>query len=130
MATKNHEIIKIRNGIARQLREARISAHLSLTQVEKLSGIPANIIDLLEVGIKPVDLGHLHQLAKAYGIILLITFAELSIGLWALRVERFWKIAAIIALLDLLPLVGSGAVLVPWGIYCLCGRRAAWARDC
>ena len=34
MATKNHEIIKIRNGIARQLREARISAHLSLAQVE------------------------------------------------------------------------------------------------
>ena len=67
MATKNHEIIKIRNGIARQLREARISAHLSLTQVEKLSGIPANIIDLLEGGIKPVDIGHLHQLAKAYG---------------------------------------------------------------
>ena len=26
-----------------------------------------NIIDLLEVGIKPVDIGHLHQLAKAYG---------------------------------------------------------------
>ena len=67
MATKNHEIIKIRNGIARQLREARISAHLSLTQVEKLSGIPANIIDLLEFVIKPVDIGHLHQLAKAYG---------------------------------------------------------------
>ena len=73
MATKNHEIIKIRNGIARQLREARISAHLSLAQVEKLSGIPANIIDLLEVGIKPVDLGHLHQLAKAYGKAVKIT---------------------------------------------------------
>jgi len=67
MATKNHEIVKIRNGIARQLRDTRISAHLSLAQVEKLSGIPANIIDLLEVGIKPVDLGHLHQLAKACG---------------------------------------------------------------
>ena len=67
MATKNHEIIKIRNGIARQLREARISAHLSLVQVEKLSGIPASIIDLLEVDIKQVDLGHLHQLAKWKG---------------------------------------------------------------
>ena len=44
MATKNHEIVKIRNGIARQLRDTRISAHLSLAQVEKLSGIPANII--------------------------------------------------------------------------------------
>ena len=72
MATKNNEIIKIRNGIARQLHEAqlheaRISAHLSLVQVEKLTGIPADVIDRLEVGIKPVDIGHLHQLAKAYG---------------------------------------------------------------
>ena len=49
------------------------AAHLSLAQVEKLSGIPANIIDLLEVGIKPVDLGHLHQLAKAYGKAVKIT---------------------------------------------------------
>ena len=67
MATKNNEIIKIRNGISRQLHETRISAHLSLVQVEKLTGIPANVIDRLEVGIKPVDIGHLHQLAKAYG---------------------------------------------------------------
>ena len=67
MTTKNNEIIKIRNGISRQLHEARIGAHLSLLQVEKLSGIPADVIDRLEVGIKPVDIGHLHQLAKAYG---------------------------------------------------------------
>ena len=73
MATKNHEIIKIRNGIARQLRDTRISAQLSLAQVEKLSGIPANIIDLLEVGIKPVDLGHLNQLANDYGKAVKIT---------------------------------------------------------
>ena len=67
MATKNNEIIKIRNGISRQLHETRICAHLSLAQVEKLTGIPADVIDRLEVGIKPVDIGHLHQLAKAYG---------------------------------------------------------------
>ena len=73
MATKNHEIVKIRNGIARQLREARISAHLSLAQVEKLSGIPANIIDLLEVGIKPVELGNMQQMDKAYGKAVKIT---------------------------------------------------------
>ena len=54
-------------------RDTRISAHLSLAQVEKLSGIPADIIDRLEVGIKPVDLGHLHQLAKAYGKAVKIT---------------------------------------------------------
>lgn len=56
------------------------------------------------------------KIIKAYSIIMLITFAELSVGLWALRVEGFWKFAAVIALCDMLPLVGSGAFLVPWGI--------------
>lgn len=57
------------------------------------------------------------RLARAYAIIMLITFCELSVGLWALRIERFWKIAAVIALMDIMPLLGSGAVLIPWGIF-------------
>ncbi len=67
MTTKNTAIINIRSNISRQLHEARVSAHLSLAQVEKLTGIPADFIDRLEVGIKQVDIGHLYQLAKAYG---------------------------------------------------------------
>lgn len=43
--------------------------------------------------------------------------------LWALRVEGFWKFAAVIALCDMLPLVGSGAFLVPWGIVSLLSNR-------
>lgn len=67
----------------------------------------------------------LFRLLRAYAIIMLITFSELCIGLWALRVERFWRIAAIIALLDILPLLGSGAVLVPWGILELLRQNSA-----
>lgn len=59
------------------------------------------------------------RLVKAYGIIMLITFGELCLGLWALRVQGFWKYAAVIALFDMLPLIGSGAFLIPWGIISL-----------
>ncbi len=63
------------------------------------------------------------RLARAYAIIMFITFCELSVGLWALRIDRFWKIAAVIALLDIMPLLGSGAILIPWGIFELANGR-------
>ncbi|MCL2580162.1 MAG: AI-2E family transporter [Oscillospiraceae bacterium] len=56
---------------------------------------------------------------KAYLILGAITFAGLSIGLWLLDVNRFLIMAAIIALLDFLPILGSGAVLLPWSVYFL-----------
>lgn len=58
----------------------------------------------------------LFKVFKAYAVIMLITFCELSVGLWALRINRFWYAAAIIAVLDILPLIGSGGVLIPWSI--------------
>ena len=51
--------------------------------------------------------------------ILLITFIELSFGLFLLRINNFLLYSALIALLDLLPIFGTGTVLVPWGIYCV-----------
>ncbi len=65
------------------------------------------------------------RLGRAYAIIMFITFCELSVGLWALRVERFWKIAVVIAILDILPLLGSGAILIPWGIFELLNGRVS-----
>ena len=67
--------------------------------------------------IKDFVLTSLLKLLKAYIILMAITFIELSVGLWALRINEFYKIAAVIAVLDLLPLIGSGGVLIPWGIY-------------
>lgn len=65
------------------------------------------------------------RLARAYGTILVVTFLELWVGLFALRVSGAWKIAAGIALLDLLPVLGSGLVLIPWGILqLLMGHKA------
>ena len=59
----------------------------------------------------------LFKIIKAYAIIMLITFSELCLGLWALRIEGFWRVAAIIAVLDILPIIGSGTVLIPWALY-------------
>lgn len=66
----------------------------------------------------------LGRVIRAYLIIMLVTSAELALGLWALRVEGFWKIALLIAVLDILPIIGSGSVLVPWGVYHLAGGNA------
>lgn len=56
------------------------------------------------------------RLFWGYGKLLCITFAELSIGLFLLKVPNALLISAAIALLDLLPVFGTGTVLVPWAI--------------
>lgn len=53
---------------------------------------------------------------KSYTIIFAVTFTELCIGLFICGVSRFWLVAALIALFDILPVVGSGTILVPWGV--------------
>lgn len=53
---------------------------------------------------------------KAYGIILLITFAQLFVGFLILKINYATTLAIIIALLDMLPVIGTGTILVPWGI--------------
>lgn len=56
---------------------------------------------------------------KAYSVILLTTFLELSLGLSALRVEGAIALAALIAVMDILPVLGTGLVLLPWSIVAL-----------
>ena len=56
---------------------------------------------------------------KAYGILLALTFALLLIGFWILRVEYAFLLAFLIALADLLPVIGVGTILIPWGIVML-----------
>jgi len=56
---------------------------------------------------------------KSYGLLFLLTFAELALGLTLLRVERGWLIALAAAALDILPLLGTSVVLIPWAVVCL-----------
>ena len=55
---------------------------------------------------------------KSSLILMLITFLEMLIFLTFLRVEYSLILSIIIAIVDVLPLLGVGAVLVPWSIDC------------
>ena len=63
----------------------------------------------------------LWQYARSYGLIMLITFAEISIGLLLIGIDGAVLIGALIALVDIFPVVGSGTVLLPWTILSLIG---------
>lgn len=58
-----------------------------------------------------------HQLGhwfRAEGKLVGLIFSELALGLALLGIRRWLFFAALIALVDLLPLVGSGLMLLPW----------------
>ena len=56
------------------------------------------------------------QWAKAQLLMLLITFFELMVGFLMLRVDYALLLAAIIAIIDALPVFGTGIVLLPWSV--------------
>ncbi len=61
--------------------------------------------------------GILGKYLKSYLQIMGITFVIMLAGLMILRIESAFSIAVIISVLDLLPLIGVGAVLIPWSIF-------------
>lgn len=56
------------------------------------------------------------KIIGGYLILMVITFLELAIGFLILGIENWLLIAGIIAVIDALPALGTGAVLLPWGI--------------
>ena len=56
---------------------------------------------------------------RAQLILTSITFTELLIGLWILDINNSLLIALLIALVDVLPVLGAGTVLIPWAIITL-----------
>ncbi|MCD8117049.1 MAG: sporulation integral membrane protein YtvI [Oscillospiraceae bacterium] len=66
----------------------------------------------------------LRSYCRSYGIILCVTFAELAVGLLLLRQRHAVLIALIVAVLDIFPVLGTGLVLVPWGVLTLAAGSA------
>lgn len=56
------------------------------------------------------------RLLRGYFLIILLTFFELSLGLMLLKVKYALIIAAVTAIVDILPVLGSGTVLIPWAV--------------
>lgn len=59
------------------------------------------------------------KLARAYLLLMAVTFAELFLGLTVLRIHSAPILAAVIAVVDILPVLGTGTVLVPWALISL-----------
>jgi len=82
-----------------------IKSQLPESWVEKITSIKNDMFSAI--------FGYL----KAYLIIMIITFTEVFIGLSIIRVRYSLLLALIISVIDILPILGTGTVLIPWSLY-------------
>ncbi len=66
----------------------------------------------------------LSQYSKAYLLLFLITFTQLFLGLSILKIASPFGKALWISLVDILPILGCGTVLIPWALYCFAVGRS------
>ena len=57
---------------------------------------------------------------KSYSLLFVVTFLELWLGLSVLKIPYSMGIALGIAVFDLMPILGTGGVLLPWSLIALC----------
>lgn len=69
--------------------------------------------------VKDYMVNTLFVVIKSYVLIMSITFVELSIGLSLIGIENAIIISLVIAVFDILPVVGTGGIVIPWGIITL-----------
>jgi sporulation integral membrane protein YtvI len=65
-------------------------------------------------GIKDFFFTTVVKLIRAYLTLMFITFCELLVGLALLHIKNPAVIAAAIAIVDILPVLGTGTVMIPW----------------
>lgn len=70
------------------------------------------------IKIKNIFVGSVLKLLKGYAILSLIAFCELYLGFLVIGIEYPFVLAAIIAFVDILPVIGTGTILVPWAVIC------------
>ncbi len=74
---------------------------------------------------KQLAVSSMFKMVKAYGLIFLITAFEMTIALSVLKLigvytsDYLFIIAILIALVDIIPVLGTGTVLIPWGVISL-----------
>lgn len=100
-----------------------ISCFYFAVEYERVRGVlfrllPQRFAARLPVWRQRVSQG-LKRCLRAYFLLFLLTFAQLSLGFFLLRVEYPFLIALLGAALDILPVLGVGTVLLPWAIFAL-----------
>ena len=77
-----------------------------------------NDIDRAKVLLK----SSLGKMGKAYALIMLVTFIEMSVGLTVLRLIGVFQsnyiimIAVVTAIIDIVPVLGTGTIVIPWAV--------------
>ncbi len=69
--------------------------------------------------LKDNGIGTLGKFVRAYTAIISITFVELSLGFWIIGIPNAVLYGALVAVIDILPILGTGAILLPWSIIAL-----------
>ena len=87
--------------------------------------LPRRAVDML-VRLKDGFFGAFLRYLRAYLLLLVITFLEMMVGLFLLRAPYPLLMAIVIAALDLLPVIGVGSVLIPWGVWSLVMGRTGF----
>lgn len=73
--------------------------------------------------IKNILLGYI----KSYSFIMLVTFCELTIGFLIVGIDNAIFVAMIIAIFDILPILGTGTIMVPWIVVSLIQQNFPFA---
>lgn len=71
------------------------------------------------IEVKNYVVGTLFVVIASYALIMTITFVELSIGLKLIGIEHAVLIAGGIAIFDILPVLGTGGIMLPWAVFSL-----------
>ncbi len=66
--------------------------------------------------VKQYIVGTLFVCIRSYALIMSITFMELFIGLSLFRFDYAFLIALCIAIFDILPVLGTGGIMIPWAV--------------
>ncbi len=88
--------------------------------------LPKNQKDNICKGVSLLSKG-LGRFLRAYSTIILVTFTELFVGFLILRIDHAFILAAIISIVDFLPIIGVGGVLIPWAATSLFMKKTGQA---
>ena len=87
-----------------------------------LAQLPKKAADFV-VMLKDYTVKILFRYVRSYALILAITFGELLIGFTVMHfvagLQNIFLLALLIAVFDILPIVGTGTVLIPWAVVSL-----------
>ncbi len=102
---------------------AVISSFFFIIDYEKLIKTAKSRLSDKTVGILKKLRSHfftaIFKYLRSYSLIMLITFSELFFGFTLIGIRNSLPLAAIVAFLDILPVIGTGVVILPWAVISL-----------